>query len=472
MNSPKEISLRFQEIEPKGPQNEAQNELEASYEICVILMNQIPVNLSFTQRIPSVTAQQILNKVQTNLLNGNNDNNKKLAFDEKYKNMFAIWISSTNLELQLQLFHKPYKILANWDTLLKRYGPIEMMTNHELIEKDEPILNFQRNVFSDKQKEKAIELADIGALRLLYLESKYNVLNGRYPSDNYEKLAAIQAALDLRPFNKNKHNIEYFRQHLNEFIPCNYIKSKVNNSNKIIRTLSRSSQLTRFAENIVNQLEEIFKNESTEYKLLKKYMEICWSIPCYGSAFFTAQIEKPVKSTFALLMDHFDRKVWIAINREGIHMISKESCELLLSIEYNRFCWEVGSPSDSSNPNCIPCLFIQIPDNSNLNILQIFSRQIKLIVSLLNTFIEDFNRSDDFNQNSGISTDCTDGSHSQISDSVSYSVSNTGLSFNGSDGSTTPCNTKKLTFATFDNSGKCINKTGSWLRKKTDIKIK
>jgi hypothetical protein len=303
-------------------QKPPQNELEINYnELCVFLMNRSGICLSFPQRISSVTAQQVLNEIYQQLIH-ENINNKQLTFDPKYKDLFAIWITSTYLELQLQPQHKPFNLLAKWDRLLEKHGPIELVINQELIEKDEPTLSFQRNVFSHKLQEIGIELADIGALRLLYEESKLNVLDGRYPTDSYEKLAAIQAAIDLGPFNKNKHSVEYFKQNLNEYIPSNYIKT---NDNKIIRTLSRNSHSLRCAQQIVNEFEKISKNETTEYKLLRKYMEICWSMPFYGSAYFSAQIERPPKSGFALLMDHFDLKVWVAINREGIHVISKES---------------------------------------------------------------------------------------------------------------------------------------------------
>jgi len=286
----------------------------------------------------------------------------------------------------------------------------------------------------------------------------------------YEKLAAIQAAIDLGPFDKNKHSVEYFKQNLNDYIPSNYIKT---NDNKIIRTLSRNSQSLRCAQQIVNEFEKISKNESTEYKLLRKYMEICWSMPFYGSAYFSAQIERPPKSAFALLMDHFDLKVWVAINREGIHVISKESPELLVSVEYKDLRFATGCPTETSNPECIPCLFIKIPDNSNNNkILQIFSRQIKLIESLLNSFIEEQNNIEDDNIDAVIrytvdSEDCTDGSHTSrilpLKSSTSYTSSEPKAP-------KSPCNLKKLSLATFDNSGHCINKTGSWVRKKENKK--
>lgn len=294
-------------------QNTRQNEQEINYnELCVLLMNRSQILLSFPQRLSSVTADEVLNKIYIN--------NKQLNIDPKYKDLFAIWITSTYLELQLQPKHKPFNVLAKWDSYLEKYGPIELFTNQELIEKDEPTLSFQRNVFSHKLQETGIELKDILVLRLLYEESKLNVLDGKYPIDSYEELAAIQAAIDLGPFDSNEHSVEYFKQHLNDYIPSNY-----NKTNGLIRTLSLNSHSSRCAQQIVKEFKNISKDETNEYKLLRKYMEICWSLPFYGSAYFSAQIERPAKSSFASLVNHFDLKVWVAINREGIHVISKES---------------------------------------------------------------------------------------------------------------------------------------------------
>ncbi|CAG2180685.1 unnamed protein product [Oppiella nova] len=154
-------------------------------------------------------------------------------------------------------------------------------------------------------------------------------------------------------------------------------------------------------------------------------------------------------------MSHFDLKVWVAVNRDGLHLISKEKPELLLSIDYNDLCWAIGCPQDSSDPNCIPCLFIQIPEENDKNntILQIFSRQYKLIEQILNSFIDDAKKSLSVDH---VSCDVVDGGGPLSAESVS-----TPFSF-GSNSKT--LNRKKLSLATFDNSGQCINKTGSWVR--------
>ncbi len=137
-----------------------------------------------------------------------------------------------------------------------------------------------------------------------------------------------------------------------------------------------------------------------------------------------------------------------------------------MSVEYKDLYFAIGCSTETSNPECIPCLFIQIPDNSNNNnkILQIFSRQIKLIESLLNSFIEEQNNTEDtINHNTIELEDYTDGSQTSRTPPAKSSTSYTSSKPKAPK---SPCNFKKLSFAEFDNFGHCINKTGSWVRKK------
>ncbi len=91
-----------------------------------------------------------------------------------------------------------------------------------------------------------------------------------------------------------------------------------------------------------------------------------------------------------------------------------------------------------------------------------------MIESLLNSFIEEQNNTEDsVNHNTVYSEDCTDGSQTSRTLSAKSSTSYTSSEPKALKSS---FNLKKLSFATFDNSGHCINKTGSWVRKKENKK--
>ena len=65
-----------------------------------------------------------------------------------------------------------------------------------------------------------------------------------------------------------------------------------------IRCKSPPSQSVDFSPP-EHRLFEQFKaipNNAPASKLVRKYLEFCWSLPYYGSAFFRGQIETPARS--------------------------------------------------------------------------------------------------------------------------------------------------------------------------------
>lgn len=58
---------------------------------------------------------------------------------------------------------------------------------------------------------------------------------------------------------------------------------------------------------------------------MRKYLEFCWSLPFYGSAFFEGQVEQPVRGLTSL-MTHQDIPVLVAINAKGVYIIDDVQC--------------------------------------------------------------------------------------------------------------------------------------------------
>ena len=113
-------------------------------------------------------------------------------------------------------------------------------------------------------------------------------------------------------------------------------------------------------------------------RLVRKYLEFCWSLPYYGSAFFRGQIETPAKSLTSLVINQ-DTEVIIAINSLGLHVIDPTnvvrhvdttvpvlhviisilSKVVLLGLKFEELSWDYAKPSQENNEDCLPCLFIQ-----------------------------------------------------------------------------------------------------------------
>ncbi|KAH1000833.1 hypothetical protein HUJ04_013118 [Dendroctonus ponderosae] len=156
--------------------------------MCVYLHNKTVIMMEI-EDTPSATCelicQAIVNSEELGL-------NKQLAAQ-----VFTLWMISPILEIQLKPYSKPYEMRQNWRNLIEKYGH----ASEGRMEKDEPKLVFQRNIFVAKQLEERIK--DQKILELLYEECKYNVLNGRYPSEiaYLIMLGGIQAREELGPYN-------------------------------------------------------------------------------------------------------------------------------------------------------------------------------------------------------------------------------------------------------------------------------
>lgn len=87
--------------------------------------------------------------------------------------VFALWMCSPQLEVQLRPTHKPVELAAKWNYLVNKYS-----SHTENSDGDEPLLYFRRNIFLSKAEEEQIK--DTKVLELLYAEARHNVLQGEW----------------------------------------------------------------------------------------------------------------------------------------------------------------------------------------------------------------------------------------------------------------------------------------------------
>ncbi|KAJ8942780.1 hypothetical protein NQ314_009948 [Rhamnusium bicolor] len=267
--------------------------------------------------------------------------NKQLA-----SQIFTLWMVSPLLELQLKPSHRPYETRQYWRALVEQYSHASYNRQH----RDEPKLMFQRNVFFPQHLEEKIK--DQKILELLYEEARHNILEGRYPCEvvHYIMLGGIQARVELGPYNPQIHSTHYFREEQLKYLPMHVRKSA---TWTWLPISSKNSAEVRLLE----QFKRI-PNSATNRKLMKKYLEFCWSLPFYGSAYFEGQVEQP---------------------------------SILLGLRFEEFSWEYARPSKEEDPNCLPCLFIQFMVVENgarvSKILQVFSRQASLMDTLITVFV-------------------------------------------------------------------------------------
>ncbi|XP_046849264.1 FERM domain-containing protein 8-like isoform X2 [Xenia sp. Carnegie-2017] len=294
---------------------------------------------------------------------------ENLAMSSQAKDVFCIWIISPLLQLQLKEHHQPLRMRMKWPDLLKRFTT----ASSEMIEKDEPILSFQRNSFFSLQEEKKI--TDEKIIKRLFEEAKHNVLNGFYPVTRQqgEMFGAILALTEYGKFCPQIHKVGYFRNKLPELVPYWMYKPGWHT------ILGRSTKATieqcllNQYKNLSNSLDE---NELESCQNGRHFLKKCWDLPFYGSVFFNGQIEKQVSGLNSLL-DHHDIPVRVAINRGAVHVIEPKKNEILLGLSYDEFSWDYSHcPESTSNPECFDTFWLEFDsEEGEITQLQIYSKQ-------------------------------------------------------------------------------------------------
>uniref|UniRef100_A0A1Y1L1R5 FERM domain-containing protein 8 n=1 Tax=Photinus pyralis TaxID=7054 RepID=A0A1Y1L1R5_PHOPY len=405
--------------------------------VCIYLYNRIALIMEVedtSSTTNEVLCQAILNCDELNF-------NKPLAAQ-----VFTLWMNSPLLELQLKPSHKPFQIQQNWRHLVEQYSH----ASYNRQQRDDPVVSFQRNVFFQQHMEEKIK--DQKIMELLYEEAKQNILRGRYPCEvsHYIMLGGIQARIELGPYNTQIHSTHYFREEQSKYLPQHVCKSA---TWSWLPISSKNSAEVRLLE----QFKRI-PHSATNRKLIRKYLEFCWSLPFYGSAFFEGQIEQPVRGLMSLIT-HQDIPVLVAINSKSIYVIDDLQSTVLLGLRYEELNWDYARPSKEDDPNCLPCLFLQflvVENGSRVSkILQVFSRQASLMDSLITTFVQQRKRKS--------VTDETDRPFDQSSENETHaSLTSNPFTYATTNLPSLSNKLSKLTLTTFDEDGHLIGQMGSW----------
>ncbi|XP_047110100.1 putative FERM domain-containing protein FRMD8P1 [Schistocerca piceifrons] len=404
---------------------------------CIYLMSKVVLNMEIEDG-HSATVQELVQYVMQE---------EELALPRVASSIFTLWMCSGLLEIQLKLFHKPFDVRKRWQSLVSQYTN----ATDSQIDRDEPILSFQRNVFFSKRDEEKIK--DQKLLDLLYDEAKYNILEGRYPCEisHYIMLGGIQARIELGPYVPQVHTTQFFREHQRKFLPTHVSRSNWS----WLRISGKNSPEVRLLE----QFKRIPSNTPVR-KLIRKYLEFCWSLPYYGGAFFRGQVEQPVRGLTSLIT-HQDVSVLVAINTQGVYIIDDIQCTLLLGLKYEEMSWDFAKPSQEDNPDCLPCLFLQFMVLENgtrvSKILQVFSKQAVMMDALISVFV------DEIKQKTTTYADEPDRPvYDTSTDSDDTQVPLTTVNRRELPQSCLSNKLSKLTLATFDEDGRCIGQMGSW----------
>jgi len=375
---------------------------------------------------------------------------EELALPAYASEVFSLWMASSFLEVQLKPGQLPLGIRKIWKRLLHNYST----ATHLEAESDDPRICLRRSTFLTLHEE--MRLSDEKILELFYAEARHNILSGRYPCevDDYSALGALQACIEMGSFNPETHTMDFFRQNQRQFLPENVCEA----------TWIPSFLLGRKRFSPSHLLLENFRRISPttpSRKLVRKYLELCWSLPYYGSAMFHGQVESPSKGLWSFL-DHPDNFVLVAVNSHSLHVIDYYRNRILIGARFESFKIELGWPAHDANPNCFPCLFLQFmePDNSRTSkMLQIFSKQAPMMDALITRFHLGRSRNgfvdtvDDVDNMVGVESSDIEGDLMNTLRTVTQCGDETSCLSN---------KLRELSLATFDENGLCVAQSGSW----------
>lgn len=170
---------------------------------------------------------------------------------------------------------------------------------------------------------------DTRACIIPYLKYVCRVVVGRYPCEGqarYASLGALQARIEIGPYNSQTHTLAFFRRHRGRFLPHHYT------SPSLLLGLGLGLGLVGGKgapeARLLEQYKRIPNHTGTNTnprKLIRKYLEFCWGLPCYGAAFFQGQIERPVRGLASWITNR-DLQVLIAINTSGVYIVDDMQC--------------------------------------------------------------------------------------------------------------------------------------------------
>lgn len=309
---------------------------------------------------------------------------KILQIDPLYDPVFAMWMTSPCLQLQLKPFHHPSKIKKEWKARVAKLTTASVLD----IKKDEPLLSFQRSAFLPVDIEQKITNPQV--VGLLYDEAVQNVIKYKYPITKEQcfRLAAMQAVIKFGPYDSTTHDIQFLKEKIDSFIPSHFRQTTWWQSFRNgwdYKDLEAAGLLLSYYRETAGEA----------IQLMKHYLSECQALPYYGSVFFYGQIEQE----HSLVGMKPDRRVRIAINYTHLHVIDIHTNEIVIAVPLEEISWDYRKCCKSGD-HCFSSFFIEFDcewlgcDKKICHQLQIYSRQAAMMDAFVDRCANKLGRED------------------------------------------------------------------------------
>lgn len=343
------------------------------------------------------------NGIELNIESGKTADSETLLFHlakeydieyEAFCEMFAIWMVSPLLEIQLKPEHRPYECRQGWETLLNRFTDVP---RGRTLVVDEPILILRRSAVLTSDREFQLLNRFPQCAHFLIIDAREMILLGRLhflSLDETIRVAALLFCLQYGDFKEQEHDVAFIRNNIEEMLPertCESIAAKTIFGKSMNKKTAQEEQLLNYWRECSKQQSETEK----EYELLKTLAE---HSSCYGAAWFAARMEK--KTSRASLRNFgqtfAEVEVNVGINDRFLTIIDANFTEPLLVQSLDEMSWKLeGNKEDQTqflilNISCDEEIKegfstqINITNNETTLFLMITGNQTPLIDALLN----------------------------------------------------------------------------------------
>ncbi|CAD6186740.1 unnamed protein product [Caenorhabditis auriculariae] len=390
---------------------------------------------------------------------------------------FALWMVSSQLEVQLKPHHRPYEVRCGWKACLARFAPLE---TDVIIE--EPVLFFRRSVHLSVSREHQIIGSYPECAELLLLDAKTALQSDRLPmeAEAAAHIAGLSFALQYGAFNEKLHNIEFIRKAIEAHLPnslCKQIRGTMIFGKAFKGSTTNEERLMK-----AWQLAGSKEKYELEVDILKALSD---ASSCYGSAYFYGTIERPSISPLKDLGKFFqavtggglsDVEVRVGVNEEFITVFDLEKEEILLVQKIEDCTWRRVDCEIDGDSECESQLLLHFPDeqvsksginigsttsSTRTNLLQIFGKQVVLVEVLLNTqrSVRERNLDELISPEDAVG-ELSDSSTSSSPPKSYHSTTSSGSRHSAVSRAASFSKCNKLCLARFEN-GKCVNARGS-----------
>jgi len=221
--------------------------------------------------------------------------------------MFAVWVASPSLSVQLEDSMKPLKRLTRWPQMLELYAEPSGWG-------EEPVLVFKRNQLLSLQKERKIRSP--AALKFLFDEALVNFTNSFWPCsvDDTVYLAGLLMQIRFGDYTPDKHNVGFLSDGLETFVPQHLMHNQLKTAEWERRIYAKHAS----------------HSGTTDIHLLHRlFLQYCWQWPFYGATFFDSELIRHSKR----LIGGRNEFVRIGINFDWISIIQGDTLRAAIPMD-------------------------------------------------------------------------------------------------------------------------------------------